>query len=102
MKTLAFEWHFLANFRIYYAMRLFDEIFKNTDNAFCRCTLVIGGEGYFEGVKALGDFSTEKIVVYYPQTAIEIEGEKLSIDKYCDGDLRVKGKILCVRLGEGV
>ena len=84
-------------------MRLFDEIFKNADNALCRCTWIIGGEGYFEGVKALGDFSTEKIVVYYPKTAIEIVGEGLSIEKYCDGDLRVKGKIHAVyAVEEGV
>ena len=88
--------YFRVWFGIYYAMRLFNEIFKNADNALCRCVLVSGGEGYFQGVKALGDFSTEKIVMYYPQTQLEIVGEGLVIDKYCDGDLRVKGKILAV------
>ncbi len=82
--------------RIYYRMRLIDEIFKNADVALWRCTFVPLGEGYFEGVKAVGDFSDTRIVLYYPHTAIEIEGERLSIDKYCDGDLRVKGKIRAV------
>lgn len=80
-------------------MRLFDEIFKNADGmALSRYTVVPRGEGYFEGVKAVGDFSPERIVLYYPHECLEVEGENLSIDKYCDGDLRVKGRIACVRV----
>ena len=80
-------------------MRLMDEIFKNPEGmAATRYTLVIGGGGYFEGVKAVGDFSSQQIVLFFPQGGVEIAGENLSIAKYCDGDLRVDGKILCVRL----
>ena len=89
--------HFPPVLRIYYSMQLIGEIFKNTDTALWRCTFVPGGEGYFEGVKAVGDFSDTQIVLYYPHTTIELEGEQLSIDKYCDGDLRVKGKIRAIR-----
>lgn len=38
-------------------MRLFDELFKDVEGgAVSRCTVVPCGGGYFEGVKAVGDF----------------------------------------------
>ena len=80
-------------------MRLFNEIFKNdTLASLARCTLIVGGGGYFEGVKTVGDFTPERIVLYFPKESIEIEGENLSIGKYCDGDLHLLGKIRSWRL----
>ena len=80
-------------------MRLMDEIFKNPEGvASARCTFVVGGGGYFEDVKAVGEFSPERIVLCFPRDNVEIEGQNLSIGKYCDGDLRVDGKILSLRL----
>ncbi len=81
-------------------MRLFDEIFKGETLGTARFTQIVGGGGYFEGVKTVGDFTPEKIVLYFPNGVLTIEGEELSIGKYCDGDLRLLGKILCVQLGE--
>ena len=82
-------------------MRLFDEIFKSVDGmAQQRCTFVVGGGGYFEGVKSVGDFSPQKIVLYFPRGGVEVEGAELAIKKYCDGDLEISGKICCVRLAE--
>lgn len=75
-------------------MRLYEEIFKNTEGAaFTRCTFVPGGGGYFEGVKAVGDFSPERVVVHFPRERVEIEGKNLSIKKYYDGDLQLSGQI---------
>ena len=75
-------------------MRLYDEIFKNADGAaLTKCTIVPDGGGYFEGVKAVGDFSPQRIVIAFPKSEIEITGEGLSIKKYCDGDLQISGKI---------
>lgn len=75
-------------------MRLYDEIFKNADGAaLTKCTLVPDGGGYFEGVKAVGDFTPQRIVVAFPRLEVEITGEELSIKKYCDGDLQISGKI---------
>ena len=75
-------------------MRLFDEIFKNdTLASLARCVVIVGGGGYFEGVKTVGDFTPERIVLYFPKETVIIEGEHLSIGKYCDGDLRLLGKI---------
>ena len=75
-------------------MRLLDEIFKNdTLASLARCTLIVGGGGYFEGVKTVGDFTPERIVIYFPKETVIIEGENLSIGKYCDGDLHLQGSI---------
>lgn len=80
-------------------MRLFDEIFKNdTLASLARCVVIVGGGGYFEGVKTVGDFTPERIVLYFPKETVIVEGENLSIGKYCDGDLRLLGKIHSWRL----
>ena len=78
-------------------MRLYDEIFKNTDG-FSRCTVVPGGGGYFEGVKAVGDFSPERIVVCFPCGNVAVEGKGLAIKKYYDGDLQLSGQILSIQM----
>ena len=80
-------------------MRLYDEIFKNADGgALARCVVVPCGGGYFEGVKAVGDFSPERIVLYFQKESVEVEGVALTIKKYCDGDLQLAGKILALRV----
>ena len=83
-------------------MRLYDEIFQNPDGgALARCVVVPCGGGYFEGVKWVDDFSTERVVVRFPKQRVEVAGENLSIRKYCDGDLRLIGKILSFRVMDG-
>ncbi len=85
-------------------MRLRGEIFKRAiENAFQSCTILPLGGGYFEGVKSVGDFSPERIVLYFPQTGVEILGKDLSIGRYCEGDLQILGKITCLQVlsGEG-
>ena len=80
-------------------MRLYDEIFKNADGgAFSRCVIVPCGGGYFEGVKSVGDFSPERIVICFPRESVEVEGNSLTIKKYCDGDLQLSGKITSLRV----
>ncbi len=79
-------------------MRLYEEIFKSAESAFSRCLVVPKGGGYFQGVKAVGDFSPERIVLYFPKESVEVEGENLSIEKYCEGDLSLAGKIRCLRV----
>lgn len=75
-------------------MRLYNEIFKNADGgALARCVIVPCGGGYFEGVKAVGDFSPERIVLCFPKESVEVEGVALTIQKYCDGDLQLAGRI---------
>ncbi len=83
-------------------MRLYDEIFKNADGgAFARCVVVPNGGGYFQGVKRVDDFSSERIVIRFSRESVAIEGEALSMKKYCDGDLQLSGKIRLLQvLGE--
>ena len=76
-------------------MRLYDEIFLDADGeSFSRCIFVPNGGGYFEGVKGVEDFSTERVVVCFPRKTVEVRGNNLSIKKYCDGDLQISGRIL--------
>ena len=80
-------------------MRLYDEIFKNTDGAaLARCVVVPDGGGYFEGVKAVEDFSSERIVVAFRKQTITVEGKDLAIKKYCDGDLHLMGEIFSLQV----
>ena len=79
-------------------MRLYDEILKNTEaGGFARCVITPCGGGYFEGVKAVEDFSTERIILCFSRERVELLGEAFSIKKYYDGDLQVQGKILSMR-----
>ena len=79
-------------------MRLYDEIFKDVDGvAIARCIVVPRGGGYFEGVKAVSDFSSERIVLCFSRDSVEVTGSALAIKKYCDGDLQISGRIVCVR-----
>ena len=80
-------------------MRLYDDIFKDPGGSACaRCVVVPGGGGYFEGVKSVGDFSSEKIVIYFHRQVVEIYGIDLAIKKYYDGDLHVGGRVSAVRV----
>ncbi len=80
-------------------MRLYDEIFKNADGgATERLVVVPKGGGYFQGVKSVGEFSREKLLLYFASGAVEIVGEELSIKKYYDGDLQVRGRIFSLAL----
>ena len=82
-------------------MRIYEQLFKSVDGAAtARCTLVPRGEGYFEGVKSVGDFSAERIVLYFACESVEIVGENLSISKYYEEDLHLTGRIFSVAVLE--
>ncbi len=83
-------------------MRLYEEIFKNAEGgALQRCTVVPNGGGYFQGVKAVGEFSSERVLLYFPRQAVAIEGRELSIKKYYDGDLQLAGAITLLQVLDG-
>ena len=79
-------------------MRLYQEILSGEESAKARCVWLLGGGAYFIGVKSVGDFSPEKIVLYFPRYCVEVAGENLQIEKYCEGDLSLQGKINAVTL----
>lgn len=61
-----------------------------------RCSFVPLGNGYFEGVKTVLEYTDRKILLQFKNGEAEIVGEKLGIDKYCDGDVGVSGCIQSV------
>ena len=82
-------------------MRLHDEIFKGEEGVGARCILLVGGGGYFEGVKSVGEFSSNRLVLFFPRASVEIEGEAFVIKKYCDGDLELSGSIFSWKIADG-
>lgn len=75
-------------------MGWYGKLFKSADGLCVqKYTVAVSGGGYFEGVKKLGDFTPEKIQIYYPHAVIEIAGTDLKIAKFLDGDLQIDGKI---------
>ncbi len=57
--------------------------------------LLIGEVGcYCSDVKALKEYSSEKVTVLVKNGGVEISGNNLYIKKYCGGDLFVCGRIL--------
>lgn len=86
-------------------MRLYDELVKS--EAFlafagARVLFLPLRAAYFEGVKALGDFSTERVEICFSSCRMTAEGEGLSIGKYTDGDLCVLGKVRLIAVQEDV
>ena len=84
-------------------MRLYEEIGKLLDGeafALSRCLLIPLGGGYFQGVQAVGDFSSERIELYFPSVKLCVTGIELAIKKYCDGDLILSGKITALTIVE--
>ncbi len=75
-------------------MRLYEEIFKSVDGvAGARCLFLPGGGGYFENVKFVEDFSPREVIVAFSDCRVRVFGVRLSIEKYCDGDLQLGGDI---------
>ena len=86
-------------------MRLYDEIFKNVNVSElfegARCDFFPLGGGYFQGVKSIGEFSPNRIVLVFKRANVEVLGENLTVAKYFEGDLRLTGKIRLVGVVEG-
>ena len=67
-----------------------------------RCLIFPLGEGYFEGVKSLGDLSPTSVVIRFSHAIVTVEGEGLSVGKYLDGDLQLCGKITSLKTESGL
>lgn len=78
-------------------MRLYGEIMQKTGLREMfrgeRCLLLLGGGGYFQGVKGIVEFSQEKIRLAFHNGEGEMTGKGLWIEKYCDGDAEIGGEI---------
>lgn len=83
-------------------MRLYDEIFKNADGVAAeRLVLVPNGGGYFEGVKTVEEFSSERLVLRFARLRAEVVGSGVFIAKFCEGDLELRGRISAFRVLDG-
>ena len=49
--------------------------------------------GYFKSVKRVEDFSEERITLIIGKLRLKVTGEKLTVDKYFQQDLFIRGKI---------
>jgi hypothetical protein len=54
--------------------------------------------GYFKSIKAVGEYSSTKIVLTQGKDKIIIEGLNLSLAKYFEQDLFIEGNILSVKI----
>ncbi len=81
-------------------MRLYQEILQKIglSEAFSseRCVWVLGGGGYFQGVKSVSEFSEDKVVLAYGSGVLTVLGERFCIDKYEGEDVALSGEISSV------
>ena len=54
--------------------------------------------GYFRSVKGVAEYSSEKIVLSLKKNRITIVGENLTLGKYFEEDLLIKGKLTGVQI----
>ncbi|MBQ9081180.1 MAG: YabP/YqfC family sporulation protein [Clostridia bacterium] len=60
-----------------------------------------GKGGYFQNVKSLGGFSPQEILLVLRRGSVRVIGQDLSVAKYFENDVLLKGNILSV-VREGV
>ena len=84
-------------------MRLWQEIFAQMSDGDSSekitgffYTVREGRGGYFQNVKGIGGFSPNEITLTLRRGVLKVTGENLSVEKYCESDVFVKGKIISV------
>ena len=55
--------------------------------------------GYFRSIKGVAEYSSEKVVLALKKNRITVTGENLTLGKYFEEDLLIKGKISGVEIG---
>lgn len=89
-------------------MRLLREIYaqlceedEGESSPGARYTVIEKKGGYFQNVKEICAFSSEKIILRLRRGVLEITGAGLYIKKYCENDALVGGEIFSVgKVGE--
>lgn len=61
-------------------------------------TIIPSFGGYFRGVKAIGEYSSERIQLALKREKLIIEGEKLEVGKYFEEDILIKGNIKVIEI----
>lgn len=62
----------------------------DTSNAF---TVIPHFGAYFKGVKAVAEYSPQKIALTVSKLKLTVTGENLTIGKYFEGDLLILGEV---------
>ena len=75
--------------------RILEELGADTLRSF---SVVPDFGGYFRSIKGVSEYSSEKIVLQLKKNKITIEGEGLTLGKYFEEDLLIKGKITGVAI----
>ena len=60
-----------------------------------------GKGGYFQNVKSLTAFSPTEILLRLRRGELCVSGEGLTVAKYCESDVFIRGKIVGVQRKEG-
>ena len=61
-------------------------------------TVVPDFGGYFRSIKGVSEYSSVKVVLSLKKNRITVEGENLTLGKYFEEDLLIKGKITGVKI----
>lgn len=84
---------------IIYFMKLLEQILTELGADTLRSFSVVPDfGGYFRSIKGVAEYSSERIVLAQKKTKITIEGENLTLGKYFEEDLLIKGRITGVRI----
>ncbi len=54
--------------------------------------------GYFRSIKGVAEYSSERVVLALKKNKITVVGEGLTLGKYFEEDLLIKGKIVGVQI----
>lgn len=61
-------------------------------------TVVPSFGGYFRSVKTVAEFSPQKVILVIGHEYLTVEGEKLEVAKYFEGDVLIKGGIKVISI----
>ncbi len=84
---------------IIYRMKLLEQILAEMGGETLKSfTVVPCFGGYFRNVKAIAEYSPEKIKLNLSHGAVLLTGEKLEIGKYFEEDIFIKGNIKVIEI----
>ena len=84
---------------IEYCMKLLEQILSEFGGDTLKSfTVVPDFGGYFRSIKGVSEYSSVKVVLSLKKNRITVEGENLTLGKYFEEDLLIKGKITGVKI----
>ena len=62
-----------------------------------RVTMTGNREAWIENYKGILEYSTESILLQGKNGRVQFEGKRLTIDYYTNEDMKLTGKIMCIK-----